>query len=84
MCLIFTNQTQRPDSKVMIMHKKVYEFVQNKFGRNGYVKYWLDIPQTTQEQNIVWSLLDDEKACKSYIAGIFDEVTKGKYKVKEN
>lgn len=58
---------------------RVYNFVQNKFGRNGYVKYWLDIPETTKEQNMVWNLLDNEKECKAYIAGIFDEVTKGKW-----
>lgn len=59
---------------------RVYDFVQNKFGRNGYVRYWLDIPQTTKEQNLVWALLDDERVCKGYIAGILDEVSKGKYK----
>lgn len=59
---------------------RVYAFVQNKFGRNGYVRYWLDIPQTTKEQNMVWSLLDNEQVCKGYIAGIIDEVSKGKYK----
>ena len=57
---------------------RAYEFVQNKFGRNGYVKYWLDIPNTTKSQQQIWNLLDDEKACKNYIAGILDEVTKGK------
>ncbi|MBP3619862.1 MAG: HD domain-containing protein [Clostridia bacterium] len=57
---------------------RVYEFVQDKFGRNGYVKYWLNIPQTTQSQQEVWNLLDNEEKCKSYIAGIFDELTKGK------
>ncbi len=61
---------------------RVYEFVQEKFGRNGYVKYWLDIPQTKKEQQKVWNLLDNEKICKSYIAGLFDEITKGKYKQK--
>ena len=59
---------------------RVYEFVQKKFGRNGYVKYWLDIPETRKEQNDVWELLDNETLCKKYIAGIFDEVTKGKIK----
>lgn len=59
---------------------RVYNFVQDKFGRNGYVKYWLNIPQTTKEQEKVWNLLDDEKTCKAYISGIFDEVTKGKIK----
>ncbi len=58
----------------------VYQFVQGKFGRNGYVKYWLNIPDTTKEQNAVWELLDKEHECKAYIAGIFDEVSKGKYK----
>lgn len=58
----------------------VYDFVKKKFGRNGYVKYWLNIPQTTIEQEKIWKLLDDEKLCKSYIAGIFDEVSKGKIK----
>ena len=57
---------------------RAYEFVKNKFGRNGYVKYWLDIPNTTKSQEQIWNLLDDEKACKNYIAGILDEVTKGK------
>ncbi len=59
---------------------RVYDFVQNKFGRNGYVKYHLNIPQTRKEQQAVWELLDDEKACKAYIAGLFDEITKGKNK----
>ena len=59
---------------------RVYEFVGEKFGRNGYVKYWLDIPDTKQAQLEVWNLLDNEEKCKAYIAGIFDEVTKGKYK----
>ena len=61
---------------------RVYEFVGEKFGRNGYVKYWLDIPDTKQAQQQVWNLLDDEEKCKAYISGIFDEVTKGKYKQK--
>jgi len=59
---------------------RVYEFVNNKFGRNGYVKYWLDIPQTRKEQLQVWELLDNEKECKRYISGILDEVSKGKLK----
>jgi len=59
---------------------RVYEFVNEKFGRNGYVKYWLDIPQTRKEQQATWALLDDEKLCKTYIAGLFDEICKGKIK----
>ena len=59
---------------------KVYDFVQNKFGRNGHVKYWLDISETRKEQQKVWSLLDNEEFCKMYIGGIFDEITKGKIK----
>lgn len=58
---------------------EVYEFVNNKFGRNGYVKYYLDIPDTTKEQQKVWNMLDDEEKCKAYIEGLFDEITKGKY-----
>ncbi len=58
---------------------RVYNFVNSKFGRNGYVKYQLDIPDTKKEQNEVWQLLDDEKKCKLYIEGLFDEITKGKY-----
>lgn len=60
----------------------VYKFVQNKFGRKGYVKYWLDIEDTTKEQIEVWNLLDNEQLCKAYISGLFDEITKGKYKQK--
>ena len=59
---------------------RVYDFVNKKFGKNGYVKYWLNIPQTTKEQNAVWNLLDNESDCKKYIAGIVDEVSKGKLK----
>lgn len=58
----------------------VYDFVNKKFGRNGYVKYWLDIPETTREQYAVWELLDNKEKCYAYIAGIIDEVTKGKLK----
>ena len=59
---------------------RVFDFVNEKFGKNGYVKYWLDIPQTKKEQKKVWDLLDDETACKAYIAGLFDEICKGKIK----
>ena len=59
---------------------RVFEFVQDKFGRNGYVKYWLDIPQTRKEQQQIWTLLDNEQLCKAYIAGLFDEITKGRIK----
>lgn len=58
----------------------VYEFVNKKFGRNGYVKYWLDIPETRKEQLAVRELLDNEEKSKMYIEGLFDEITKGKYK----
>ncbi len=60
--------------------QEVYEFVNKKSGRNGYVRYWLDIPDTTKEQQKVWELLDDKEKCYQYISGIFDEITKGKYK----
>lgn len=60
--------------------EEVYNFVNKKFGRNGYVKYWLDIPETTKEQQKIWSLLDDKEKCLLYISGIFDEITKGKFK----
>ena len=59
---------------------RVYQFVQSKFGRSGYVKYWLDIDETRKEQEAVWTLIDDEKSCKLYIGGIIDEITKGKLK----
>ena len=59
---------------------RVYNFVQNKFGKNGYVKYWLDIEDTKKEQEEVWNLLDNEPLCKQYIEGLFDEITKGKHK----
>lgn len=57
---------------------RVYNFVQKKFGKQGYVKYWLDIPHTTKQQKELFAMLDDEKLCKSYISGLFDEITKGK------
>lgn len=60
--------------------ERVYEFVSKKFGRNGYVKYWLNIPDTKKEQNEVWSLLDNKELCMQYIAGLFDEITKGRVK----
>lgn len=58
---------------------RVYDFVQKKFGRNGYVKYWLDIEETKKEQLSIWALLDNKEKCKTYIEGLFDEITKGKY-----
>lgn len=58
--------------------EKVYNFVNQKFGRNGYVKYWLDIPDTTKEQQKIWQLLDNKELCLQYISGLFDEITKGK------
>jgi hypothetical protein len=46
------------------------------------VKYWLDIPDTKKEQEAVWNLLDNKTECKAYISGLFDEITRGKYKPK--
>ena len=57
---------------------RVYDFVTKKFGRNGYVKYWLNLPQTTQAQQEVWNMLDNKDVCFGYIAGIYDEVVNGK------
>lgn len=58
--------------------QKVYDFVNKKFGRNGYVKYWLDISDTTKEQQRIWLLLDNKELCLQYISGLFDEITKGR------
>lgn len=60
--------------------ERVYNFVQNKFGKNGYVKYWLDISDTQKEQEEVWNLLENREKCLAYIEGLFDEITKNKYK----
>ena len=38
------------------------------------------IANREKEQKKVWDLLDDETACKAYIAGLFDEICKGKIK----
>ena len=59
---------------------RVYNFVKDKFGRNGYVKYWLDVEDTKKEQQKVWEMLDNEVLCKAYISGLFDEISKGKGK----
>lgn len=53
---------------------RVYDFVTKKFGKNGYVKYWLNLPQTTQSQQEVWALLENKEKCLGYIAGIYDEI----------
>ena len=56
----------------------VYDFVDKKFGRNGYVKYNLNIQKTRKEQEDVWELLDNKPLCIMYIKGIIDECSKGK------
>lgn len=40
----------------------------------------LDIPETKKEQQDVWALLENKELCLSYISGLFDEITKGKFK----
>ena len=62
--------------------ERVYNFVQNKFGEKGYVKYWLNIDDTRKEQQKLFELLKNKELCFSYISGLFDEITKGKYKPK--
>ena len=70
---------KQKDTKPKEEHiEDVYNFVQNKFGRNGYVKYHLDIDDTKKEQQKVWALLDNKEKCLAYIEGIYDECTKGK------
>ena len=75
----YTLRNESYTSRIEIIDR-VYAFVQNKFGRSGYVKYWLNIPHTTLEQNQIWTLLDSPKECKAYIAGLLDEISKGKIK----
>ena len=53
-----------------------YEFVQSKFGRNGYIKYWLNIPQAIQAQQQVWEMLDNEEECKNFIRNMLDQIQK--------
>lgn len=84
MYLVFSRPIKyalKNESKTMTRQEhieRVYNFVSHKFGRNGYVKYWLDIPDTTKEQQKVWALLDNKELCLQYISGLFDEITKGK------
>lgn len=59
--------------------ERVYNFVKEKFGPEGYCKYWLNIPDTTKEQRQVWALLENKEMCKMYLSGLFDEITKGKF-----
>ena len=59
---------------------EAYEFVKKKFGREGYVRYWLNITDTTKEQKEIWELLDNEQLCKAYLEGLFDEISKGRFK----
>lgn len=75
----YTLRNESYTSRIEIIDR-VYAFVQNKFGRSGYVKYWLNIPHTTLEQNQIWTLLDSPNECKAYIAGLLDEISKGKIK----
>lgn len=58
--------------------ERAYKFVQQKFGENGYVKYWLDINDTKKEQHAVWELLNNKEKCFAYMSGLFDEITKGR------
>lgn len=58
--------------------ERVYEFVQKKFGKNGYVKYWLDVDDTRKAQQKIWDLLENKELCLAYLSGLFDEITKGK------
>lgn len=60
--------------------ERTYNFVNQKFGKNGYVKYWLSIPETKMYQQSIWNMLDNKEMCFGYIAGILDEVTKDKLK----
>lgn len=55
----------------------VYDFVDKKFGRNGYVRYHLNIQKTRKEQEQVWYLLDNKELCIMYIKGLIDECSKG-------
>ena len=85
MYLVFSRPTKfelkkSPNASKKEIVDRVYEFVNAKFGRSGYVKYWLDIEKTTKEQNKIWELLDDKNAARMYILGMVDEITKGKLK----
>lgn len=64
--------------------ERVYDFVQEKFGEKGYVKYWLDVDDTRKEQQQLFALLNDKPLCMGYLSGIFDEFTKGKYTPKKS
>jgi uncharacterized protein len=58
--------------------EQTYEFVKAKFGRNGYVKYYLNLESSKKEQQQVFYLIDNPTLAKAYLEGIYDEFTKNK------
>ena len=53
---------------------KIIKFVEEKFGKDGYVKFWLGIGDIIEEQNKLWALLEDKKECRKFVNKLYDEI----------
>jgi len=53
---------------------KIIKFVDEKFGKNGYVKFWLGVSDVVQEQNKLWELLEDKSKCRKFVNKLYDDI----------
>ena len=53
---------------------KIIKFVEEKFGKDGYVKFWLGIPDVAEEQRNLWELLADRQKCRKYVNKLYEDI----------
>lgn len=53
---------------------KIIKFVEEKFGKDGYVNFWLGIPAVAKEQKNLWELLEDRQKCRNFVNKLYDEL----------
>ena len=53
---------------------KIIKYVEGKFGVNGYVKFWLGIPDVAKELKSLRELLEDRQKCRNFVNKLYDEI----------
>ncbi|MBQ3494373.1 MAG: HD domain-containing protein [Clostridia bacterium] len=53
---------------------KIIKFVEEKFGKDGYVNFWLGISAVATEQRNLWELLEDKQKCREFVNKLYDDL----------
>jgi uncharacterized protein len=59
---------------------RVYEHIVSKFGRDGYIKFWINFGSAVESLEEIRKALDNKEECYVYISELYDKIIKETHK----